>query len=150
MNVDREAVANALFNLVAGTQISNQAVFKTKSRKVRLWSNVVPADQPAMFLAHTGEQVLQNEVFGVAKYLLHFEIVIYARGDANPAVTPDTLVNSLLGALDTQMQSVPPGQRQTLGGLVYHAWIEGDVLIDGGVLDNQVAIMVPVRVRTTT
>jgi hypothetical protein len=146
--VAREAVATALFNLLAATQISSQPAFKTTSRRAKVWSNTNNADQPAMYLIHTGEQVLQNQIFGVPKYLLHFEVVIYARADANPAIAPDTQINSLLDAIDAQMQTTtPPGERQTLGGLVYHAWIEGEILIDTGILDQQVAIMVPVKVR---
>ena len=149
MNVAREAVAEALYNLLAATQVNNQAAFKSSSRKAKVWSNTNNSDQPAMFLIHTGEQVLQNQVFGLPKYLLHFEILIYARADANPSVTPDTLINGLLDAIDAQLQSKPPAERQTLGNLVYHAWIEGEILIDTGIIDQQIAVLVPVKVRTT-
>jgi hypothetical protein len=148
VNVSRETVSNALFNLLAATQIGGLPAFKSKSRKGKIWSNTNPSDQPAMFLIHTGEQAVQNQSYGLTKYLLHFEIVIYARADANPTQIPDTLINALLDAIDAQMQSKPPGERQTLGNVVYHAWIEGEILIDTGIIDQQIAIMVPVRVMT--
>jgi hypothetical protein len=147
VNVAREAVSIALYNLLAATKIDNLPAFKSTSRKGKVWSNASSADQPSMFVIHTGEQVLQNQIFGLPKYLLHFEIVIYARADANPSVAPDTLINGLLDAIDAQMQSQTPGERQTLGGVVYHAWIEGEILIDTGIVDQQIAVMVPVKVR---
>jgi hypothetical protein len=139
-------VALALFNLLTSTHIGGMPASKSTSRKAKVWSNTNAADQPAMFLVHSGEQAVQNQSYGLTKYLLHFEILIYARADANPSSSPDTLINGLLDALDAQLQSVPPGERQTLGGLVQHAWIEGEILIDTGILDQQIAIMIPVRV----
>jgi hypothetical protein len=35
---------------------------------------------------------------------------------------------------------------QTLGGFVINAWIEGDVGFDGGVQDQQCAMVIPIRV----
>jgi hypothetical protein len=147
MRTSRESVAAALFTLLQATQIAGQPAFKSSSRRPKIWSNATPAEQPAMYLAHTGEQLVQNQSYGLTKYLLHFEILIYARADATPSTVPDTLINSILDAIDAQMQSTPPGDRQTLGNVVYHAWIEGEILIDGAILDQQqVVIMIPVRV----
>ena len=146
MNQARETIAAALFTLLAGTKIGSNPAFVTTSRHAKVWSNITPGDQPAMFLIHAGEQVMQSQSYGLSKYLLHFEILIYARADARPDAVPDTLINSLLDAIDAQMQSTPPGDRQTLGGAAVHAWIEGEILIDSGILDQQVAIMIPVRV----
>src|ERR1700731_4659884 len=106
--------------------------FQTVGRDAAIWSNISPGDQPALYLVHSGEQVMQNTAYGLAKYALHFEILIYARADASPNAVSDTMINAMLDAIDTQMQSVPPGERQTLGGVVYHAWIEGEILIDSG------------------
>ena len=45
------------------------------------------------------------------------------------------------------MNSSPIGERQTLGGIVNNAWIEGEVIMDTGILDQQLALMVPVSVE---
>lgn len=149
MRTSREAVSAALFTLLQGTKINGSPAFNSTSRRPQIWSNTPIANQPAMFLAHTGEQAVQSQSYGLTKYLLHFEILIYARADASPNAVPDTLINSILDAIDAQMQSTPPGDRQTLGNVVYHAWIEGEILIDGAILDQQqVVIMIPVRVLT--
>src|SRR6266404_1488272 len=132
MRNPREIVAAALFTLLQGTQIGGLPAFKSTSRRPQIWTNSPIANQPAMYLAHTGEQAVQSQSYGLTKYLLHFEILIYARADGSPNAVPDTLINSLLDAIDAQMQSTPPGDRQTLpGNVAYHAWIEGEILIDG-------------------
>ena len=148
MNVAREVVATALFNLLKATQVNSAAAFVTTGQNPKIWSNTTPGDQPAMYLIDVGETVVQNQAYGLSKYVLHFEILVYVRADASPLAIPATQLRTLRDAIDAQMQSVPPGERQTLGGVVYHAWIEGDVLVDTGILDKQCVIMIPVKVLT--
>ncbi len=148
MNVPRETVAAALLTLLQGTQIGGNPAFLTTGRRARVWSDVTPGDQPALFVIHPGERALQDQALGLTKWMLHFDILIYLRADASPTAVPDTAINAILDAIDAQMQSKPPAERQTLGGVVYHAWIEGDIFIDSGILDQQVAIMIPVHVLT--
>lgn len=152
MNVSRETVAAALLTLLQPTQYTlpggQPTLFQTVGRNVQTWGAIAVGDQPAMFIVHSGEQIVQSQAYGLSKYMLHFELVIYARADASPAAVPDTLINAMLDAIDAQMQSAPKGERQTLGGVVYHAWIEGDVFIDSGILDQQIAMLVPVKVLT--
>lgn len=150
MKVSRETVSAALLTLLGATQFTipggSPQTFQTVGRNAAIWSNVPAGDQPALQLIHSGEQVVQNTAYGLAKYALHFEVLIYARADASPNAVADTMINAMLDAIDAQMQSTPPGERQTLGGIVYHAWIEGEILIDTGILDQQVAILIPIKV----
>jgi hypothetical protein len=151
VNAKRETVAAALLTLLQGATIAGitgLTQFVTISRATTPWSNITPGDQPAIYVIHSGEQLMQNQAYGLTKYCLHYELVIYARADASPAAVPDTLINALLDSIDAVMQSTPPGERQTLGGVVYHAWIEGEILIDSGILDEQIAILVPIKVLT--
>lgn len=150
MNAPRETIAAALLTLLGATQFTipggSPTKFQTVGRNPQIWTGISAGDQPALFLIHTGEQLVQNQVYGLSKYTLHFEALIYARADASPAAVADTMINVMLDAIDVQMQSMPPGERQTLGGVVYHAWIEGEILIDSGILDQQVAILIPIKV----
>lgn len=148
MKVPRETVAAALFSLLQTTQIGGNPAFLTTGRRGRIWSNVTPDDQPAMFLIHSGESAVQSQAPGLTKWLLHFEMLVYLRVDPSPTATPDTTINAILDAIDAQLQSMPPGERQTLGGVIYNAWIEGQILIDTGILDQQVAILVPIKCLT--
>ena len=148
MNVAREVVATALFNLLKATQVNGSSPFVSMGQNPKIWSKLTPGDQPAMYLVDIGETVVQNQAYGLSKYLLHFEILIYVRADASPAAIPATQLRTLRDAIDAQMQSIPPGERQTLGNVVYHAWIEGEVLVDTGILDQQCVVMIPVKVLT--
>jgi hypothetical protein len=148
VNVSRETISAALFALLQGTKIAGNPAFVTTGRRGRIWSDTTPADQPAMYLIHTGEMAVQNQAYGLTKWLLHYDILVYARADTNSTAAPDTMINSILDAIDAQMLAIPPGERQTLGGVVYHAWIEGQILIDTGIIDQQVAIMIPCKVTT--
>jgi hypothetical protein len=148
VNVTREAVADALFSLLQATKVGGNSPFVTTGQNPKIWSKVPPGAQPAMYLVDVGETVVQNQAYGLSKYLLHFEILLYVRADASPQAIPAVFLRTLRDAIDAQMQSTPPGERQTLGGVVYHAWIEGEVLVDGGILDQQCVVMIPVKVLT--
>jgi hypothetical protein len=74
--------------------------------------------------------------------------MIYIRADAGPDAVPDTVINQMLDAIGLVLQSIPPGEKQTLGGLVENAWVEGEILIDSGILDQQCVIQIPVKVVT--
>jgi hypothetical protein len=147
VNVPRETIAAALLTLLQGTKIGGQPAFLTTGRRARVWGDVTPGDQPAAFLNHGGETAMQDKAYGATKWLLHFEIVIYLRADATPDAVPDTAINAILDAVDAQILGTP-GQRQTLGKVVYQTWIEGEILIDTGILDQQVAILIPIKVLT--
>jgi hypothetical protein len=148
VNNPRETIAAALFSLLAATQINSAPAFATTGRRAKIWGDVDPSKQPAMFLIHSGEQAVQSQPFGLTKWLLHFEVLIYLRVDPSPTATPDTAINAFLDAIDAQMQSGSKGTNQTLGGLVTNAWIEGSILIDSGILDQQVAMLIPLKVVT--
>ena len=55
-------------------------------------------------------------------------------------------VNQLLDELDEVLRPpVGPSFKQTLGGLVEHCWIEGEIHTDEGWLGLQSIAVVPVR-----
>lgn len=144
----RETVANALISLLATATINGSPAFVKVGRNAKIWSNVDAADQPAMYLIHYGDSVVQKQSFGLPKYTFHFVIMIYIRADAGPDAVPDTVINQMLDAIGLALQSIPPGEKQTLGGLVENAWVEGEILIDSGILDQQCVIQIPVKVVT--
>lgn len=141
----RESIANALFALLSLATL-NGVPFTTYSRAAKIWSQVDNGQQPALYLVHTGETLVQKQPFGLTKYTFHFHVLIYLRGDADPSSIPDTLINEALQSIDNALQTTPVGEKQTLGGLVENAWIEGDTLIDPGILDQQVVAVVPIKV----
>lgn len=134
----RETVIAALFaRLISGDD------FKTTGRRVRHWSDV--SDQPALFVRHTGEIVAPRVTRMPAKTVIECDVVIYSRAGKDPAVAPDTELNRLLGVVDALLRPPPAFDAQTLGGIVEHCWIEGDVTLYAGDIGDQAIAVVPVK-----
>lgn len=124
--------------------------FVTTSRRLQHWG-VVTA-QPAMFLVSGrpggGNHYPPRPPTILPKITLEPEIWIYSNAGSDPDLAPDSALNSILDAIDAALQ--PTGRdkvlgRLTLGGLVEHCWIEGEVEIFAGYLGPQALAIVPVR-----
>ena len=124
----------------------------------------VPANlQPAVFMTVTSQNA--EQVTGLpTKYLLDAKVWIYAHRDTAGDV-PSVTVNRILDELGrcfaeharTMMRAVHaeldevlrppvgPSFNQTLGGLVEHCWIDGEIHTDEGWLGLQSIAVVPVR-----
>lgn len=139
---DPENIAIALFNQLKTANYS----FASSDRIGELPQNVPTAMQPYLGLIQFGASQVENQAQGLEKWLLHFRVVIYIRADAGPTRIGATLANAALLAIVKAMRAANIGERQTLGGLVDNAWINGDVLIDTGILDQQIAVLIPITV----
>jgi hypothetical protein len=139
--MNREAIYQALFNLVR-----NAATFKTASRRVKLWMDVNASDRPAVFVAQRGESYVRNSEAVPQKVTLKAEIILYTDAGKDPKTTPATELNNLIDAIDAALAPNPVTGVQTLGGLVSHCWIEGDVMTDPGDLDGDGMAVIPVRI----
>ncbi len=145
MNVPREQVSIALFNL-----ISPAYPWKTAQRAGMMWQDVGSVGQPAMFVFQIGESGTQAQAIGLTKWRLHFWCMIYLRADAaqiSQQTTIETQMNDILDKIEKALQPIR-GEKQTLGGIVNNAWIEGQIIIDTGILDQQCALIIPVMVET--
>ena len=157
MNVTREAVATALLAQLAlangngtlklpnGTSVP-QIPFKLFIREGIMWDKL-SGQQPAAELIKVSEGWAQNAL-GLPKYVLHYWLLVYAKSQGLENTPDETFINQCLDAFDAAMAPKPPYQKQTLGNLVNNAWIEGDVMVDQGILDQQMAIVIPVKVET--
>lgn len=120
--------------------------------KVQTWqrAHLVPdelpvASQPAVIQVQGPMHVEQKEVFGPAKWTVTALLVIYVRADStalgqNPL--PATLANYVIWGLTQSLETTPPYEKQTLGNLVYHCWIEGAVSIEA--TREQMVFTVPI------
>jgi hypothetical protein len=131
MSASREAIYAALFALVSGS-----AEFKTKGRRLKLWTDVNA--KPAVFVAQRGATP--------QKVTLKADIFIYTNVGKDPNVIPAAQLNDLVDAIDAALAGSAVTGRQTLGGLVAHCWIEGEVMIDPGDLDGDGVAVIPVRI----
>jgi len=155
-----EAVYAALFALVSATAFPDGIVLQSKLR-VEWPPDMVPvADQPALVQVQGPLHVEQKEVFSVPKWIFTAILALYLR--VNPATQNSgqaplsiTTVNRIVWAIAQQIAlgSTPGGtpmqyQKQTLGGLVYHTWLEGEILTE--VVEEQMVITIPVNILAGT
>jgi hypothetical protein len=142
----RDAIDTALFNLIAGSTYPAAPVgWATASRTLRLWKDVQPNEMPAFFLAFVEETATPLKLSpAIKKWSRHYFAWIYVShdGGANPAM------KALASALDrVEARFVPAtGTKQTLGGLVYEARLEGTTKSDEGSLGDQAIARVPITV----
>jgi hypothetical protein len=137
VRVGREQVMTALFAL-----LETAADFQTTGRRVRLWSDI--AAQPALFLSNVGDEYQRRDQ-QPARVTMHCEARVFVTAGADEA--PGTMLNTLVDAIDAVM--VPDNlltNRMTLGGLVWHCWIEGEVEYYPGDLKGQAAAIIPIRI----
>lgn len=139
--MNREAICSALFAKLAGA-----ATFKTVSRQFRMFSDVSPADQPALFLVQRSESVAV--VPGLPSVsTLSFDALIYVSTHGDKAVAPASVLNPLIDAVIASMAPLGSSDKQTLGGLVQHAWVEGEIQTDEGLLQQQGYALIPIKVK---
>lgn len=145
INPTREQVAVALFNLFA-----NLEIFETVSRRPALWDNSV--QMPALYMGSTQDDyVYEHGTAAPPKITLVYDCLLYINA-TDPNVIPDTVMNNVIDAVEsalTPSNGPAPGAVQTLGGIVNHAWIEGQINKAPGYLDGKgmafftVKILVP-------
>lgn len=135
-----EAISASLFTLLAAAY-----PFKKSDRRGAIWSNVDIQDQPYMALIEQGATGVQDTTIGLEKWTLHYLVLVYLRADANPSVVPATTINAILQAIANALQ--PISGKQTLTATVNNTWIDGEVKIDTGILDQQCALLIPISVQ---
>lgn len=122
--------------------------FQTAGRRAKFWKNV--ASQPAIFVRHTTDRYPPRPTGMSEKITVHAEIWIYSRAGADPDAVPETALNYLVEAVEQTLAPTPVFNGisrqnvQTLGGLVEHCWIEGEVDFDNGDIDAQAKAVIPV------
>jgi hypothetical protein len=135
----REQIFAALFALV-----STAANFKTTSRKLKLWSDVPPAEQPALFQAQ-GKEHAASGFRQPTKWTLHGSLYVYAHQNSLDML-PSTALNGLIDAIELALAPDMATGEQTLGGLVQHCRIAGEIETDEGVLGDQAVAIIPIEI----
>ena len=135
----RETIYGALFALVSGP-----AAFVTKTRRIKEYADVDQTLQPAILQIETGEK--WDAPPGKPPLVtLTCRLFIYCES-ADPTSPVSTQMNALLDAVMSALASTQWQHfRQTLGGLVSHARIAGDVTIAEG-LSGQSEAIVPIEI----
>ena len=137
----REAIYAALFALVAASP-----AFRTATRRIKDYSDVDQATQPALLQVELGEK--WNARVGLPPVVtLSARLFLYCEQN-DPTEPVSTQMNALLDAVMAALAPpiIPHGPfRQTLGGLVQNAGISGEIAIAEG-LSGQSEAVVPVEI----
>jgi hypothetical protein len=138
----REAVYAALWSLAAGA-----AEFATASRRLRHWSDVSPAEQPALFMSEKGSVAKLKALGAPVIWTLYADLYLYAHS-SDPYRAPAAVLNPLVDAVEAALAPVAATGIQDLGmpAVVQHAYIAGKIETDEGTLGDQAIAIVPVEI----
>ena len=137
----REAIYAALWSLAA--EAGN---FATASRRLRHWSDVSPAEQPALFMSEKGAVAKVLALGAPVVWTLHADLYLYAHS-ADPYLAPASILNPLIDAVEAALAPAPATGIQNLGlAMVQRAYIAGKIETDEGVLGDQAIAIVPVEI----
>jgi hypothetical protein len=137
--INREPIYAALF-----AKIATAGSYTTISRRLRHWNDVAPAEQPALFVIQRNETAAVSPGLNT-KWTLKVDAYVYVHTRGDPTISPGSLINPLLDSVTSVF--VPDDlikNKCTLGGLVEHAWIDGTIETDEGILGDQGVAIVPI------
>jgi len=140
--INREPIYAALFGL-----IESAADFAVVDRRLRHWSDVAPAEQPALFMAQKTELASVKTLGAPTVWTLAVDLYVYAHS-SDPYLAPATVLNPLIDAVEAALAPSATTGVQDLGlpAMVQHAYINGKIETDEGVLGDQAVAIVPVEI----
>jgi hypothetical protein len=140
--ISREPIYAALFGL-----IETAADFAVVDRRLRHWSSVLPAEQPALFMAQKSELASVRTLGAPTVWTLSVDLYVYAHS-SDPYLAPATVLNPLLDAVEAALAPSATTGIQDLGlpAIVQHAYISGKIETDEGVLGDQAVAIVPLEI----
>lgn len=140
MTPSRETILSALFDLAL-----TAATFNTSGRRLQLWSKV--ASFPALFIQSTGTHYPPREARALPpKRTITAELWVYTDVGKDPNANPEKGLNDIIDAIEAALAPNIVSNVQTLGGVVSHAWIEGNIEQFPGVLDGIAKAIIPVKI----
>ena len=140
--IAREPIYAALLGLLEAA-----ADFAVVDRRLRHWSDVSPAEQPALFMAQKSEVATIKTLGAPTVWTLAVDLYVYAHS-SDPYRAPAMVLNPLLDAVEAALAPSAATGLQDLGlpATVQHAYISGKIETDEGVLGDQAVAIVPVEI----
>lgn len=140
----REQVYSAVFALFAGLTSGNGPLFKTATRRTTTFDQVLPNDTPCI-LFKQGPETAEYKLGRPTKWISRPTLVLYVTTDqsVDGTVVATQLLNPLVDAIvDAIQPDNPVTNACTLGGLVSHCAVAGNIeIIDGTLGDTAIAII---------
>lgn len=149
----REQVYQALVALTEevtwGTAPTKQFLNAVATRRrVKLFSDATI--QPAVYQAEHDEEVAQITNLPYKRAFKASWIVYQNVGkdhSAVPAIENNLILDAIQAALAPKPQDPGfPNKRNTLGGLVHHCYIDGEIFKDPGDIDDQGMMVIPITI----
>jgi hypothetical protein len=123
----------------------------TFERRLRHWNDVPKEEQPYMCVTQ-GSESHQTLLPGQRdRVMIRPKIYIYA--STAGGLEPGPIINPILDAVQTLFspdRADPMQQKQTLGGLVEHARIDGEIVTFEGTLGDQEVAFIPLELLVVT
>ena len=140
--ISREPIYAALFGV-----LETAADFAVVDRRLRHWSDVSPAEQPALFVAQKTESAATKALGAPTVWTLAVDLYLYVHS-SDPYLAPATVLNPLLDAVEAALAPSATTGVQDLGlpAQIQHAYINGKIETDEGVLGDQAVAIVPVEI----
>jgi hypothetical protein len=141
-----EQIHAGVFTLLQTAKFVGGLQFNTALRVVDTPDDVPVAAQPALYMVQGPITATQNQAFVAARWESSVVAVVYFRADGSvpsqQQVVPDTVANNFIWGI---FQAVNPGvEKQTLGGIAYHCWIDGTIV--PAVAEDQVILTIPLKI----
>ena len=141
--MNREAIYSALFAKFQGIPD-----FVTCSRWLKHYDDVPPSEQPACFVAQ-GSQIAKKIKGFPTEYTLEAKVWLYAH-NTDQRIPPSIALNNILDKVDEMLKPSHVEDHQTLGGIVEHCWIDGEIITDEGTLGDQSIAIFTIKILSTT
>ncbi|MDE2101878.1 MAG: hypothetical protein KGL39_31825 [Patescibacteria group bacterium] len=137
MNNSRESIYAALFSL-----LQTATGLTTASRRFKTWDQ---STGTALYQVQKSEKAT-SKLPGAKRWELSVDVYLYAVADQSNTA-PATALNALLDAIEAALQP-EPGVKQTLGGLVDQAYIDGVIQVNTGDIGDVMFAIIPVTIVT--
>lgn len=142
MTATRSQIMTALLNLLAGS-----GEFKLVGLRNRDPESIPTEQTPALFLFKHKEEIVRQSPSQPPKRILDFFAVLYSDVGQDENAIPALIIDDLLDGIDAVMRPDSPTLgRNTLGGLVFSAMIDGETTLFAGDVTGRGGALVPIRV----
>jgi hypothetical protein len=144
---DVESVMEAFYTSMVAQQSAIGAL--TITRIWQPWDQLSAIAQPAIIIVEPSEQQEQTIAMR-SKVRLNVQLVCYIRVDnADVSNPPSKILNDFIRKIRTAI--LPQGRdivknTNTLGGLAAGVFVNGKIIKDAGVLDEQASLLIPVTI----
>ena len=151
--IDLEPIYAALLTqvLTANTLLSSDLKIVESGRWLKHWDDVPAASQPALFLKQ-GPTDSRQKNWGMPINNLKASVWVYWKIEGSPdqAFYPGKALNQFIKAISKALDPLISGEKQNLGGLVQHCFIDGIISFDEGVPgdDDQAVLVIPITMVT--